>query len=154
MVKKAFNEQNNGHLSNDPPKYLGTTAKATWRKIVPFLEAQDNMERIDTFLVEYYATQYEQYYNAYQSIREHGEVMEIHKKLQDSSGKIIGEDFVGIRKNPAVTVCDSTLKNLTKIGAELGLSPKARAELLELAMPEDKDNEESLADLLNKGGGF
>lgn len=40
MAQKPFKDRNNGHLSIDPPKYLGAQAKAVWRKIVPFLESE------------------------------------------------------------------------------------------------------------------
>lgn len=40
LAKKAYKDQNGGHLSSDPPKYLGNEAKTTWRKIVPFLESE------------------------------------------------------------------------------------------------------------------
>ena len=52
MVKNPYFKQNSGRLPTDPPNYLGTVARETWRKIIPFLEATEKVERIDTFLVE------------------------------------------------------------------------------------------------------
>lgn len=69
MAQKPFKDQNGGHLSSDPPKYLGTEAKTVWRKIVPFLESEGKVQRMDTSLVEFYATQYEIYRKAYDHIQ-------------------------------------------------------------------------------------
>lgn len=153
MAKKLFKDQNGGHLSQDPPDYLGREARIVWRKIVPFLEEEGKVIRIDTALVEFYATQYEIYRNAYKHILKYGEVTAIYTSLQNSKGEVIGEDFVGFKKNPMVQVYDSALKNLIRTGAELGLSPKSRSELLELASPNDK-KKPSIADLLNSGSDF
>ena len=152
MAKKPFKDQNGGHLSSDPPKYLGTEAKATWRKIVPFLESEGKVQRMDTSLVEFYATQYEIYRKAYDHIQKNGEVTPIYKSLQNSEGKIIGKDFVGWKKNPMVQIYDSALKSLIKTGSELGLSPKSRSDLMQLIQPKKKDKK-SLAEKLKEGAG-
>ena len=80
--------------------------------------------------MEQYASQYEIYRNAYKHIQENGEVQAIYKTLQDQTGKKIGRDFVGYKRNPMTQIYDSAVKNLTKLGAELGLSPKSRSDLL------------------------
>lgn len=152
MAKKPYKDQNDGHLSSDPPKYLGTEAKAVWRKVVPFLESEGKVQRMDTSLVEFYATQYEIYRNAYKHIQKNGEVTPIYKSLQNVEGKIIGKDFVGWKKNPMVQVYDSALKSLIKTGSELGLSPKSRSDLMQLIQPKQKDKK-SLAEKLREGAG-
>lgn len=148
MVKKADKDVNNGHLSITPPSYLGRQAKVTWRKIVPFLEDLSKVKRVDGQLVEMYCTQYEIYRNAYKHILENGEVQAIYKTLQDSSGQKIGKDFVGYKRNPMTQVYDTALKNLEKVGSELGLSPKSRAEML--ALPENKEKAKSTADMVKE----
>ncbi len=65
MASKPYYLQNDGKVSRTPPNYLGTLAKECWRKIVPFLEATERVERIDTSLVEQYCTQYDIYRAAY-----------------------------------------------------------------------------------------
>lgn len=152
MAKKPYKDQNDGHLSSDPPKYLGTEAKAVWRKVVPFLESEGKVQRMDASLVEFYATQYEIYRNAYKHIQENGEVTPIYKSLQNAEGKIIGKDFVGWKKNPMVQIYDSALKSLIKTGSELGLSPKSRSDLMQLIQPKQKDKK-SLAEKLREGAG-
>lgn len=152
MAQKPFKDQNDGRLSSSPPKYLGTQAKVVWRKIVPFLESEGKVQRMDTSLVEFYATQYEIYRNAYDHIQKNGEVTPIYKSLQNAEGKIIGKDFVGWKKNPMVQVYDSALKSLIKTGSELGLSPKSRSDLMQLIQPKKKDKK-SLAEKLKEGAG-
>ncbi len=47
MVKNPYYQQNKGRLPTDPPNYLGTVAREDWRKIIPFLEATEKVERIE-----------------------------------------------------------------------------------------------------------
>ena len=50
--------------------------------------------------------------------------------MQDvQTGKVIGKDFVGWKKNPAVGRLKDATQMLNTIGIQLGLSPKSRAEL-------------------------
>lgn len=140
MAKKTYYQQNNGHLPERPPHYLGTLASACWRKIVPFLEATGRVERIDVGLVEQYCANYEIYRNAYQDIQENGIQVKLFASLQDSTGAIIGKDFVGFRKNPAVATMKDAINQLNSIGIQLGLSPKGRQELMQIASHEKKDD--------------
>lgn len=152
MAQKPFKDQNGGHLPSDPPKYLGAEAKAAWRKIVPFLEAEGKVQRIDANLVEIYCTQYELYRKSYDHMKKYGEAMAIYKSLQNASGEIIGKDFVAWKKNPMVQTNDAASKSLIKTGSELGLSPKSRSELLQLVEPKKK-GKKSLAEKLKEGAG-
>ena len=140
MAKKVYYQQNNGRLPATPPHYLGTLASARWRKIVPFLEATGRVERIDIGLVEQYCANYEIYRNAYQDIQDNGIQAKIFSSLQDSSGKIVGKDFVGFRKNPAVATMKDALNQLNSVGVQLGLSPKSRQELMQIASHKKKDD--------------
>ena len=140
MAKKVYYQQNNGHLPPKPPHYLGTLAKVCWRKIVPFLESTGRVERIDVGLVEQYCANYEIYRNAYQDIQENGIQAKIYTSLQDSTGAVIGKDFVGFRKNPAVATMKDALNQLNSVGVQLGLSPKGRQELMQIASHKKKDD--------------
>ena len=140
MAKKVYYQQNDGHLPPKPPHYLGTLASACWRKIVPFLESTGRVERIDVGLVEQYCANYEIYRNAYQDIQDNGIQAKIFSSLQDSSGKIVGKDFVGFRKNPAVATMKDALNQLNSVGVQLGLSPKSRQELMQIASRKKKDD--------------
>ena len=133
MVKNPYYQQNNGRLPSDPPNHLGTVARETWRKIVPFLESTQKVQRIDTFLVETYCTNYEIYKIAYEDIKQNGIQQEITKPIQaQGSGEILGEQSLGFRKNPAVATMKDAVDTLNRIGVQLGLTPKGRQELLEI----------------------
>lgn len=139
MIKKVDKDVNGGRLTITPPAYLGQQAKVIWRKVVPFLETQSSVNRIDSGLVEMYCTQYEIYRNAYKHVRENGEVQAIYKPVQDFEGTVIDKTFQGYKRNPMTNIYSDSLKNLAKIGSELGLSPKSRSELMELSGNDDSD---------------
>lgn len=148
MPKQAFYKQNNGQLSAIPPTYLGKLAKECWRKVVPYLESTKRVGRIDSSLVEQYCTEYEMYRMAYDNVTQHGIQRAIYRTLQDSTGAKIGTDFVGYRKNPAVTTMNDALKQLKSIGSQLGLSPQARQELMQIAsQKKEKSTVEQLKDI-------
>ena len=149
MVKNPYYQQNNGRLPSDPPNHLGTVARETWRKIVPFLESTNKVQRIDTFLVETYCTNYEIYKIAYEDIKQNGIQQEITKPIQaQGSGEILGEQSLGFRKNPAVVTMKDAVDTLNKIGIQLGLTPKGRQELLEIVGEET--NKASTAEMMKE----
>ena len=149
MVKNPYYQQNNGRLPSDPPNYLGTVAREVWRKIVPFLENTNKIQRIDTFLVETYCTNYEIYKLAYEDIKENGIQQEIRKPIQSpGSGEILGEQSLGFKKNPAVATMKDAVDTLNRIGVQLGLTPKGRKELMEIAG--DNSEEGSIKDKMKE----
>ena len=152
MVKNPYYQQNNKRLPSDPPNHLGTVAREVWRKIVPFLESTQKVQRIDTFLVETYCTNYEIYKIAYEDIKQNGIQQEITKPIQaQGSGEILGEQSLGFRKNPAVATMKDAVDTLNKIGIQLGLTPKGRAELLTIAgsTKPEKSTTEMMKEFLN-----
>lgn len=145
MVKNPYYQQNNKRLPSDPPNYLGTVAREIWRKIIPFLESTQKVERIDTFLVETYCTNYEIYKIAYEDIKQNGIQQEMKKLIQaQGSGEILGEQSLGFKKNPAVATMKDAVDTLNRIGVQLGLTPKGRQELMEIAG--EKSDEDSIKD--------
>lgn len=149
MVKNPYYQQNNGLLPSDPPNYLGTVAREIWRKIVPFLESTQKVGRIDTFLVETYCTNYEIYKMAYEDIKQNGIQQEMKKPIQaQGSGEILGEQSLGFKKNPAVATMKDAVDTLNRIGVQLGLTPKGRQELMEIAGEEP--NKASTAEMLKE----
>ena len=152
MVKNPYYQQNNKRLPSDPPNHLGTVAREVWRKIVPFLESTNKVQRIDTFLVETYCTNYEIYKIAYEDIKQNGIQQEITKPIQaQGSGEILGEQSLGFRKNPAVATMKDAVDTLNRIGVQLGLTPKGRAELLTIAgsTKPEKSTTEMMKEFLN-----
>lgn len=149
MVKNPYYQQNSGRLPSDPPNHLGTVAREVWRKIVPFLESTNKVQRIDTFLVETYCTNYEIYKIAYEDIKQNGIQQEMKKPIQaQGSGEILGEQSLGFRKNPAVATMKDAVDTLNRIGVQLGLTPKGRQELLEIVGEET--NKASTAEMLKE----
>ncbi|MFT8752267.1 MAG: phage terminase small subunit P27 family [Oenococcus oeni] len=154
-MKKAEKDRYNNGLNNRAPDYLGRKAAATWRKIIPFLEQESKVKKIDSGLVEMYCTQYEIYRDAYEHIQENGNVQPVYRSLQDRSGKIIGQDFTGYKRNPSTQIYSDAIAKLTKIGSELGLSPKSRNELMQIAEIDDNSDKPSTAEQIKqflKGG--
>ena len=71
---------------------------------------------------------------AYEDIKENGIQQEITKPIQaQGSGKVLGEQSLGFKKNPAVATMKDAVDTLNKIGIQLGLTPKGRQELMEIA---------------------
>ena len=80
---------------------------------------------------------------AYEDIKQNGIQQEM--KKADSSPKGLGRFSVSsrlvLKKNPAVATMKDAVDTLNKIGVQLGLTPKGRQELMEIAS-EQADNRE------------
>ena len=64
------------------------------------------------------------------------------------SGEILGEQSMGFKKNPAVATMKDATETLNKIGIQLGLTPKGRKELMEIAS--EDTNKSSTAEMLKE----
>ena len=64
------------------------------------------------------------------------------------SGEILGEQSMGFKKNPAVATMKDATETLNKIGIQLGLTPKGRAELAEIAG--NQNDNKSLGDMMKE----
>ena len=80
-----------------------------------------------------YCTNYEIYRNAYDDVKENQIQTPIYKTIQNAAGEAIGQDFIGYKKNPATDIMRNASVQLSAIGGQLGLSPKARQDLLAVA---------------------
>lgn len=138
-----------------PPKYLGKLAVEAWKIVVPYLEdlANAELQKIDTFLLEQYCVNYQLYREAYEHIQKHGQVTPIWKTPISPTGEMGEPEFVGYKNNPATRNMNDAVKNLSRLGIDLGMTPKARAELIAV-LDANKEDEESIADLINGSGGF
>ena len=127
-----------------------------WRKMVPVLNASNKMAPLDKNLVEMYASQYEIYRNAYEDIKENGQVTKVYKTVVNPvTGDVIANDMTGYKRNPSTQIYSDAIKQLKSLGSELGLSPASRAELMQLSLDDGKDKPsatEQLQALLNGGG--
>ena len=78
---------------------------------------------------------------AYEDIKQNGIQQEMKKPIQaQGSGEILGEQSLGFKKNPAVATMKDAVDTLNKIGIQLGLTPKGRAELAEIAGTQDDNS--------------
>lgn len=151
--KKSKVDLKQSNLSEDPPKYLGRIGRTLWRKLVPYLNENKNIIRADQYLLAQYCSAYDMYRTAYENVQEHGIQKPKYKTtLSPVDGTIVAKDFTGYAKNPAVQTMSDSLAKLNSIGKELGLSPKARNDLINLKEPEKKEEKKktSTADQLKK----
>ncbi|WP_281828624.1 P27 family phage terminase small subunit, partial [Lactobacillus amylolyticus] len=67
-------------------------------------------------------------------------------------GSIVAKDFQGYKKNPSYQIYSDALSNLTRVGAQLGLSPKARSEFMDLKVADKnkKSAAESMKEFFSK----
>ncbi|WP_311408605.1 phage terminase small subunit P27 family [Liquorilactobacillus uvarum] len=143
-----------------PPKHLNGVARYAWTQIVDQLNSKGWLKETDKPVLELLCVQLQVYREAYAAIfissdgkkKPEGIQTAIYKSLQDASGKIVGQDFLGYKPNPAVSTLDKASKMIKSLSETLGLTPQARATLLSLAKP-DKPHE-SLGDLLNRKSEF
>lgn len=123
--------------------------------MVPVLNASNKMAPLDKNLVEMYASQYEIYRNAYEDIKENGQVTKVYKTVVNPvNGDVIAKDMTGYKRNPSTQIYSDAIKQLKSLGSELGLSPASRAELMQLSLDDGKDKPsatEQLQALLNGG---
>lgn len=145
MPKQAYFKQNKGQISTKPPAYLGDIAADCWTKIVPYLIHTKKVERIDSQIVERYCIAYESYREAYDDIIQNGAVIEDKKAIQDNTGKILDIITTRVQKNPQVDIKRDASREMDTLGAHLGLSPKARQELLELTNQADAEAKKKAA---------
>lgn len=131
---------NQPDLPKKAPEYLGSLGKAMWRYLAPFLNESRKIIRADQYLVAQYCSTYEIYRKAYADVQKHGIQQAIYKtSLSPVDGKVVSKDFQGYKKNPAYNIMSDSLSKMNQMGKELGLSPKARSQLMELKTPNDKN---------------
>ena len=142
-------------LNAKAPAYMkGTVAEELWNSIVPILRQSKTIKEADAKTVEALCTAYMLYREAFKQIQENGIQQKICRTLQDSTGEKIGSDFIGYKKNPAVTTMDSAINRIRQLSSDLGLTPTARATLLSLPDANKDDQAPSLADILNGKSDF
>lgn len=131
------------------PKWLGTYGKNIYSKLATYLNKNEKILRADQFLLEEYCAAYDNYRNAYNSLQEDGLQQKIYKTtVSPVDGKVVATDFAGFRKNPAYQMMSDSLSKLNSIGRELGLSPKARSEMVDFKIEDTK--KESTEDMMKK----
>lgn len=126
-------------VPNQAPKWLGTYGKYLYPKLATYLNKSDKILRADEYLLQQYCSAYDVYRKSYDEIIKHGVQQAIYKtSLSPVDGTVVSKDFQGYKKNPAYQMMSDSLSKLNAIGRELGLSPKARSEMLDLKAPTSK----------------
>lgn len=133
------------------PKFLGEYGKRLWPKVAAYLNKNSKILKADRYLLEQYCSAYDLYRRAYESVKDDGLQQKIYKTtISPVDGEIVARDFTGFRKNPAVQTMSDSLSKLNSIGRELGLSPKARSEMIEFNAPENDKNKKSSAEQMKE----
>lgn len=150
MVEKATEDLQ--PLQTSPPKYMrGTIAGRAWQRITPILRQSTIIKNADRSTVEALCSAIALYRLGFDDVQENGIQTPIYKSVQNNRGEIIDQDFVGFKKNPAVSTMDAAIRQIRSLSAELGLTPTSRASLLSLTADDDDDDGPTLADVLSGG---
>lgn len=133
-------------LPKVPPKYLDENGKKLWKILVPYLNKNKEIIRADKLITAQYCSFYDTYMNAYDLVKKDGLQKKKYKTtLSPVDGSIVARDFTGYARNPAYQVMSDSLAKMNVIGKELGLSPTARNQLLNLKKPDDEDKKDSIS---------
>lgn len=126
-------------LSEKAPSYLKGEGKKVYERLVKLLTQDGLVKELDSTLIQTLAINIQILKNAYKDINKNGQT------IITSKGDI--------KPNPSVNMINNMTKNIKALGADLGLSPQARASILALN-DDSNENEQSIADILNEKGDF
>lgn len=115
-----------------PPEWLHPYGIQMWEKIAPWLVSSKILSDSDIPNLEAYCAAYARWRQAEEDIAKNGIVV-----------MGMNSDI----KNPACTVANESLKQMTTFGSALGLDPASRARL---AVPGAKDANNPFKDLVGK----
>lgn len=109
-----------------------------WRMITDeLLTKKSILKDVDVSMVESYCMSYQIFRDSYENIQKDKAVTQLYEIALDGDGNPIVDEngkfqrnYKGNKRNPAVNNLNDAIKNMKSIGAELGLSPTSRAELL------------------------
>lgn len=136
------------NVPNQVPKWLGTYGKYLYPKLAAYLNKSNKILRADEYLIQQYCSAYDIYRKAYDELTKHGIQQAIYKtSLSPVDGSVVSKDFQGYKKNPAYSMMSDALGRMNTIGKELGLSPKARNQLMDL---KSTDNDKSIGQSLKQ----
>lgn len=123
-------------LQTTPPRHLNGTASRLWSTLVPALNKSGLVTSIDRTSLESYCIAYQLMRKAYDDIKENGAT------YTTSTGRTY--------KNPSIDILSDNMSKMKSIGAELGLSPQSRSNLVDIAMD---DGSENFKDIMMQFGG-
>lgn len=123
-------------LQTTPPRHLTGEASRLWTSIVPALNKSGLITSVDKTSLETYCIAYQLMRKAYDDIKENGAT------YTTSTGRTY--------KNPSIDILSDNMSKMKTIGAELGLSPQSRSNLVDIAMD---DGSEDFKDIMAQFGG-
>lgn len=137
-------------LDPTPPTSLVGVAATAYTKIVNDLNAQDVIKEIDVNVVIALARQIQLADSAYKRIyigvdgsEPEGIQQAVFKPvLQGGSGGVIEQQFLGFKKNPAVSTLDAATAKIKSLSETLGMTPSSRASLLSLSASDEGDDDD------------
>lgn len=112
-------------ISESPPRYFGGKARYMWQRVVPILNKQLSVNDLDRTLIESLCVNYQIFRDSYDSIKDNGTQYFTENGL--------------IKSNTAVADIDRASKNIKAACDSLGMTPKSRSDLLNLADSEDEE---------------
>lgn len=115
-----------------PPKWLHPCGIQMWERVAPWLVGSKILSESDIPNLEAYCAAYARWRQAEEDIAKNG---------------IVVPGMNSDIKNPACTVANESLKQMTTFGSALGLDPASRARL---AVPGAKDASNPWKDLVGK----
>ncbi|WP_203624474.1 phage terminase small subunit P27 family [Lacticaseibacillus sp. 866-1] len=121
-------------LQATPPRYLSGVAYAAWHELVPILNQTGLVKQGDKQIVSSLCEQIAVRRQAYDEVMKSGIVL--------ANG----------RKNPACQVLDSATAKVKSLAESLGLSPQARASLMNVQADSQEDNTEDIVEKLRQAG--
>lgn len=127
-------------LQLTPPRHLDKISSRLWTQLVPQLNKSGLITEADKPTLEAFVMAYSMIRQSWESIKENGTT------YMSDSGRIY--------KNPSADILSDQQTKLRMLGAELGLSPSARANLMDLSVADDSEDFDNLMSKLgiNNGG--
>jgi len=123
----------------DMPPHLDAIAVEKWNHLMGLLEEMGILNKADSDLLEAYCVTYSGYRKALESVNRTGQVL----ILKSDEGK-----SVEARRNPFSVELHKYMDRMTKLLAEMGLTPSSRSRVA--ATPKQEDD--PFAEWLKRGG--
>lgn len=132
-------------LDPSPPDELVGYAKDIYVYIAKTLNEAGLIKQIDQSVVIELCRQmqlaHEAYFEIFGGDEPQGIQFKLEKQLQDHMGNVVGTQFLGYQKNPAVTTLNAATTKIKSYCETLGMTPAARASLLAMAQDTTHDDD-------------
>lgn len=132
-------------LNPSPPDELVGYAKDIYVYIAKSLNEAGLIKQIDQSVVIELCRQmqlaHEAYFEIFGGDEPQGIQFKLEKQLQDHMGNVVGTQFLGYQKNPAVTTLNAATTKIKSYCETLGMTPAARASLLAMAQDTKHDDD-------------